>query len=234
MRYLLIVIVLFSPHTWANAPFTQHLHHTAQAMSALYMYELSDADPQYSATFEQHISAAGKTLNSSSKIEKALFYQRWLAFSPHWQFNTTKKFHGLYLDVVVRNNARRYLTDIFLRVLTLPPNSDMSTQKIQEAVLFSSVLSARSLDLISAHEGSTVLSEYDKQIKERGLAQTVHNNINYLLSQTESKHQRNSLLKARSQFDFISHYIVNYDHKAPYFLMYKSVITMSRLLDTVS
>jgi len=194
------------------------------------MYELSEGDPQFLTQFEQHISAARRTLNNSSKIERALFLKRWNTFSPHWKFTYIKSMDSLNLDVVVRNNARQYLTDIFLHASSLPSNRIENTKKIHEIVLYSAILSARSLDLISAHEGSSALSEHDRKIKVLSLAKTVHSNINYLLRQATSKKLRRRLLKVKSQFDFISRYITDYDHKTPYFLMYRSVITMSQLL----
>ena len=230
MRILVILLVLCSQQLWANNPFERHVYNTMQAMSAFYMYQLSNGDSQYLSDFQHHLTSANLEINNSTLDKKDLFLKRWQALVPHWKFKQLGLRQDLYLDTMVRLNARTYLTDIFLHTKIPSKSSDDIKQKIAEIKTMSALLSARSLDLLSAHKGSSALSLHDQKIDANLLAETINQDIESLMSMTLAKSQLQRIKKAKIQFEFISRYITDYDEKTPYFLIYKSIISMRKLL----
>ena len=234
MRILVILLVLCSQQLWANNPFERHVYNTMQAMSAFYMYQLSNGDSQYLSDFQHHLITANLEMNNSSSDKKDLFLKRWQTLVPHWRFKQLGLRQDLYLDTMVRLSARTYLTDIFLHTKIPSKSSDDIKRKIAEIKIMSALLSARSLDLLSAHNGSSALSLHDKKINANFLAETINQDIDFLMSMKLSKSQLQRIKKAKIQFEFISRYITDYDEKTPYFLMYKSIISMKKLLSEKS
>ncbi len=232
MRFIIILALLFHSMTWADSSFENHFHHTSQAMSALYMYELSNANPEYLATFKKHIYAANQTIKKTSNNTQSIFLNRWQELLPYWIFKKVRYTEDLYLDEVVRYEAREYLTDLFLHLQTIHTNDNSSQQKITDIKLYTAMLLARALDILSTHQGSAALSQHDKKINAKSLSKTVHANIKYLLSEPFSTSQHKNLRKVRDQFEFIDRNITGYDYKMPYFLLYKSVINMKKRLNS--
>ncbi len=232
MRTLLILSLLFHVKAWADTSFENHVLYTSQAMSALYMYELSNANPEYLLIFNEKTNAAKLAIKDCPNHLQKLFINRWYALLPHWKFKNIRGRQDLYLDSVVRNNARNYLTDIFLHLQTIPVTTNNSQRKFTDIKIYTAILSARALDILSAHEGSAALSNHDKKINAKSLSSTVHANIKNLMSKQYSKSQHKNLKKVLGQFEFISRYIIEYDHKMPYLLLYKSVLNMEKRLSS--
>ncbi len=234
MRILVILLVLFSQQLWANNPFERHVYNTMQAMSAFYMYQLSNGDSQYLSNFQHHLITANLEINNSSSDKKDLFLKRWQTLVPHWKFKRQGHSQNLFLDTMVRLSARQYLTDTYLHTKTLPKSTDDIKQKIAEIKIMSALLSARALDLLSAHKGSSALSQHDQKIDANLLAGIINEDINSLMGMKLPKSQQQKIKKAKIQFEFISRYITDYDEKTPYFLIYKSIISMKKLLSEKS
>lgn len=230
MRILVFLMVLTSQQLWADNAFEKHVYNTMQAMSAFYMYQLSNGDAQYLRAFQHHLTDANLEINNSSSDKKDLFLKRWQALVPHWKFKQLGQRQGLYLDTMVRLSARTYLTDIFLHTKAPSKSTDDIKQKVSEINTMSALLSARALDLLSAHKGSSALSPHDEKIDANLLAEKIRLNISDLLSMKLPESQHKIIKKAKIQFEFISRYITDYDAKTPYFLIYKSIISMRKLL----
>ncbi len=234
MRILVILIMFSSQQLWADNPFEKHLYNTMQAMSAFYMYQLSNGDSQYLSAFQHYLNTANLEINNSSSDQKDLFLKRWQTLVPHWKFKQQGHSQNLFLDTMVRLSARQYLTDTYLHTKTLPKSTDDIKQKIAEIKITSALLSARALDLLSAHKGSSALSQHDQKIDANLLAGIINEDINSLMGMKLPKSQQQKIKKAKIKFEFISRYITDYDEKTPYFLIYKSIISMKKLLSEKS
>jgi len=231
MRCLLAVIMIFSAQlSLAMSPFQQHLNSTAQSISAFYMYEMTEGDEKFLNEFKQHQADASRALGNSTELQKSLFEDRWQKMIPHWKFNLVKGV-GLNFEAVVRLQVRRYLTDLYLYSKELPVNQTIVESKVDTIKVNTSILSARTLDLVSAHNGSNSLTEHDLQLDSKAIAAQVQENIAQLLDMKLEKSQTKSLKKVRTQFNFIEKSLVDHNQVVPYFLVYRNIMRLGKLLD---
>ena len=231
MRCLLAVIMIFSAQlSLAMSPFQQHLNSTAQSISAFYMYEMTEGDEKFLNEFKQHQADASRALGNSTELQKSLFEDRWQKMIPHWKFNLVKGV-GLNFEAVVRLQVRRYLTDLYLYSKELPINQTIVESKVDIIKVNTSILSARTLDLVSAHNGSNSLTEHDLQLDSKAIAAQVQENIAQLLDMKLEKNQTKSLKKVRTQFNFVEKSLVDHNQVVPYFLVYRNIMRLGKLLD---
>ena len=231
MRCLLAVIMIFSAQlSLAMSPFQQHLNSTAQSISAFYMYEMTEGDEKFLNEFKQHQADASRALNNSTELQKSLFEDRWQKMVPHWKFNLVKGV-GLNFEAVVRLQVRKYLTDLYLYSKELPVNKTIVESKVDTIKVNTSILSARTLDLVSAHNGSNSLTEHDLQLDSKAIAAQVQENIAQLLDMKLEKNQEKSLKKVRTQFNFVEKSLVDHNQVVPYFLVYRNMMRLGKLLD---
>ncbi len=232
MRFLIAAILFVGAQlSWAMTPIHQHVYSTAQAVSAFYMYELSEGDKKYLKQFKKHQLVANRALNNSTDLEQKLFLQDWSEFQPYWKFNFVKGV-GLNLDSVIRNDVRRYLTDVFLYIQKLPTHQSVVDAKMQNINLSTAMLSARLLDVVATQNGSIVLTEHERQVNEVDLADVVQLNIDQLLKLGLPKAQTASIRKVNTKFGFVKKSLINYDEITPYFLVYKNIMSIGKLLIT--
>jgi len=214
----------------AMSPFQQHLNSTAQSISAFYMYEMTEGDEKFLNEFKQHQADASRALGNSTELQKSLFEDRWQKMIPHWKFNLVKGV-GLNFEAVVRLQVRRYLTDLYLYSKELPINQTIVESKVDIIKVNTSILSARTLDLVSAHNGSNSLTEHDLQLDSKAIAAQVQENITQLLDMKLEKNQTKSLKKVRTQFNFVEKSLVDHNQVVPYFLVYRNIMRLGKLLD---
>ncbi len=231
MRCIIAVIMIFSAHlSLAMSPFQQHINSTAQSLSSFYMYELTEGDEKFLNEFKQHQADAGRALDNSTELQKSLFEDRWQKMIPHWKFHLVKGV-GLNFEAVMRLQVRRYLTDLYLYSKELPVNQTIVESKVDAIRVNTSILSARTLDLVSAHNGTNSLTEHDMQMDSGVIAAQVQKNISQLLDMKLEKNQTKALKKVKTQFSFIKKSLVDHNQVVPYFLVYKNIMRLGKLLD---
>ena len=234
MRFIIAVITLVcAQYSWSMTPFHQHVYSTAQAVSAFYMYELSEGDDKYLDQFKQHQLTASRALNNSTSLEQKLFLEEWQNFQPYWKFNFVKGV-GLNLDSVVRGDVRRYLTDVYLYAEKLPAHQSVVASKLQSINIITAMLSARLIDVVAAQSGSRIFTEHELQVNEVKLAATVQRHIDELLKLDLPKDQVAKIRKVNTKFSFVKKSLINYDDITPYFLVHRNVMTIGDLLKGTS
>ncbi len=234
MRLLIAAIMLVGAQiSWAMTPFHQHVYSTAQAVSAFYMYELSEGDSKYLDQFSQHQRAANQALKGSTKEQKKEFISAWDSFQPYWKFNQVKGV-GLNIDSVVRNDVRHYLTNIFLYAKKVPAHQEVVAAKMQSIKLSTAMMSARLIDIVASQTGSNGLSEHDRKVNEVELAKAVQKNLNELLNLNLSKENVKNIRKVNTKFGFVKKSLISYDDVTPYYLVYKNVMSIGLLLNESS
>ncbi len=230
MRVIISLLLLsITQLAMAKTSFEQHLHSVSQAMSALYMYELSEGDTQHLVDFKRYRDVADRALIKSELVEKKLFLKRWQSLKPYWRIESDGK-NGFGIDFVVREDAREYLTEVYLRAQTISAPNNTVAGKYKSIQIITSMLSARALDLLAEYNGSSLLTEHDRQIDEKKLSNQVHNYIKQLLSSDLTQEQRKKLNKVKARFEFVDRNLTHYDQVMPYFLVYKSVLSIGKLL----
>jgi len=162
-----------------------------------------------------------------------LFLEEWQNFQPYWKFNFVKGV-GLNLDSVVRNDVRRYLTDVYLYAEKLPAHQSVVAGKLQSINLITAMLSARLIDVVAAQSGSRIFTEHDLQVNEVKLAATVQRHIDELLKLDLPKVQVAKIRKVNTKFSFVKKSLINYNEITPYFLVHRNVMTIGDLLTDTS
>ena len=234
MRLILAMTLLINAQlSWAMTPFHQHLHSTAQSLSAFYMYELTEGDERYLSDFNKHHQDASLALASSTEKQKKIFLSRWDKLTPFWKFDNIKGV-GLNIDLRMRLDLREYMTDAYLYAKDLPADQSVVASKLRDIKVLTSILSARTMDVVSSHLGSQSLTEHDRQIESTALAKAVQDNIASLTKMKLAKAQASALKKVKTQFNFIEKSLVNHNQVVPYFLVYRSIMRLGKLLDESS
>jgi hypothetical protein len=231
MRLFIAAIMLFGAQiSWSMTPFHQHVYSAAQAVSAFYMYELSEGDSKYLDQFTLHQRVANQALEGSTPEEREAFLSSWSDFQPYWKFNQVKGV-GLNVDAVIRNDIRKYLTNVFLYAQKLPSHQGGVEEHSQKISLITAMMTARLIDVVASQAGGSGLSEHDRQVNEVDLGNTVQHSIDELLNVKLPKETLAKIRKVNTKFNFIKKSLTNYDAVTPYYLVYKSVMSIGLLLN---
>lgn len=234
MRFILAVVLFtFAQISWSMSPFHQHLHSTAQSLSAFYMYELTQGDERHLREFNKHHQEASRALSNCSEQQKNQFLSRWDKLTPFWKFDNIKGV-GLNIDLRVRLDLREYMTDAYLYSKDLASDKNEVIAKLGEIKILTSIMSARTMDVAASHLGSQSLTKHDHQIQSKDLAGTVQKNIADLAKMKLARVQISALKKAKTQFSFIEDSLVNHNQVVPFFLVYRNIIRLGKLLDESS
>jgi hypothetical protein len=234
MRFILaITLFIATQFSWSMTPFHQHLHSTAQSLSAFYMYELTEGDERYLTEFNKHHQDAQRALNNATDEQKSVFLSRWDKLTPFWKFEDIKNV-GLNIDLRVRLDLREYMTDAYLYSKKLPSNPNAIASKLRDIKVLTSIMSARTMDVASSHLGSQSLTKHDHQIQSKDLASIVQTNIADLKKMKLARAQISALKKVKTQFDFVESSLVNHNQVVPFFLVYRNIMRLGKLLDESS
>lgn len=234
MRFFLAIsLFIGAQFSWSMTPFHQHLHSTAQSLSAFYMYELTEGDERHLSEFNKHHQDASLALSNCSEEQKSQFLNRWNQLKPVWKFDNIKGV-GLNIDLRVRLDLREYMTDAYLYSKKIPVSQNVAAAKLGEIKLLTSIMSARTIDVAVSHLGSQSLTKHDLQIESKDLAEIVQKNIVSLAELNLARTQISALKKVKTQFNFIEDSLVNHNQVVPYFLVYRNIIRLGKLLDESS
>ncbi len=231
MRFIIAATLFFLAQlSWSASPFHQHLQSTAQSLSAFYMYQLTEGDEKHLREFTKYRQDANQALENCTEPQKALFLSRWNKLQQDWEFDNVA---GVGLNLVrrVRLNLREYMTEAYLYSTELPNELNGVAAKIQDIQLLTAIMSARTMDVASSHLGSQSLTKHDLQIQSKNLAKIVQQRLARLSKMKLSKEQTLTLRKVKTQFDFVEDSLVDHNKVAPYFLVYRNVIRLGKLLD---
>ena len=123
------------------------------------------------------------------------------------------------------------MTEAYLYSTELPSDLGGVSEKIRDIQLLTAIMSARTMDVASSHLGSQSLTKHDLQIQSKNLAKIVQQRLARLSKMKLSKEQTSTLRKVKTQFDFVEDSLVDHSKVAPYFLVYRNVIRLGKLLD---
>jgi hypothetical protein len=231
---LFLALSFVSFTSWAMTPMEQHIQFVSQGMSAFYMYSLSNSDEKYLRQFKQYQHSAASALRKVSPAERKSIPTDWQALKIKLQYRPQNG-GGLYFDGVSRTEYRNYLTALYLHYKQTSNSTktdlDSALTRIQ---LLSSLLAARALDVVSADYGAMGLTEHDIKISPVEVAQQITVDLELLLGKNLPKKQQHLLRKVDSKFRFIKNTLVNYKTETAYFLIYRNVKSINKLLDKKS
>ncbi len=225
---LLVMLNLMSLSSQAMSPFEQHLQAVAQGVSAFYMYELSKGDDKFLQEFKRFNSVATQSLETDKLDLNIQLLKRWKALTPKLKFSVDES--GLTFIGSVRQEYRVYLVDLFLRYQeqVLPENKMIPV--FERVQLFNALLSARALDVASSLWGARTFTEHVRLFDQKKVALQVEIDLETLMKADLAPSQMSTLRKVSSKFQFMKQSLVDYQAKAAFFLMYRNVMSINKLM----
>ena len=227
--FLLVLLNLMSLSSQAMTPFEQHFQAVTQGMSAFYMYALSKGDDKFLQEFNQFNELASTSL-AQSKLEVDLtLAKRWQKLLPTLKFEMDEE-AGLSYGGSERHQYRIYVVDLYLRYEQQFTSQNKVTIMFERIQLFNSLLSARALDVASSLWGARAFTDHDRMLDQKKVALQIEQGIKELMSEKLSASQKSALRKVSSKFQFMKKSLVDYQAETAYFLMYRNVMSINKLM----
>lgn len=226
---LFLMMSLVSLASWAMSPLEKHLLYASQGMSDFYMFQLSDGDQRYFKKFQKHQALATHSEIKIKGIENLKLTEEWRSLNSGLQKIEFKN-EEVFVAGVLRRQYREYLTNLYLAV-TKESESENSQEEVVDKIQFlTAMLGARTLDVVSDYYGSGSLTDHDNLFEAQKVTQQVSKDISWLMSQEISQVNKSSLRKFNLKFNFIKKNLVDHQSQTPYFLIYKNMNSMHKLL----
>jgi len=226
--HVVFLMLLASP-SWSAGMFQQHVQNTADALTAFYMFGLSEGDQRYLDDFESYLIKADSAISLAGEQDKQQFLERWQQLKPFLKYKSIKGM-GYYLERIVQIEARTYLTDIYLHELATSKKLPLTIDKLDELKLIISMLSNRSLDIMISNTGRAFLQEYGKQIVEEELIKDVAKILEELAALNLTAKQNTLLNKVGIRFNFVRKKLMASDQIVPIYIVYNNLRSVDKLL----
>ncbi len=226
---LLVMLNLMSLASQAMTPFEEHFKAVSQGMSAFYMYELSKGDDRFLQEFDQYNKLASQALAGDKLAANVKLQVHWQTLKPQLVF-TKDDLEGFSFVGAVRKEYRDYLVDLFLRFDQQEKKEGSVDEAFTRVQIFNSLLAARALDVASSLWGERAFLDHDKLLNQKIVAQKIEKDIQMLLKEELNASQLRSLRKVSSKFQFMKKSLIDYQAETAYFLMYRSVISINKLM----
>ncbi len=202
----------------------------SQGMSAFYMHMLSDGDRRYLKQFNRYQHSADVSLAKMKKSEKGELFDTWSALKSDLKFRYTQG-EAVYFSGAIRIAYRDYLTSLYLQF-----NDNPNTQKrsvisaINRIKILSTLLAARALDLVSSDYGATDMSSHHMKFNSTEVAEVIEEDIQFLIVSKASAIEPSILRKIDNKFNFIKNNLIDTKTQTAYFMIYRNMLSMSKIL----
>ena len=226
---LFVVMNMVSLTSWAMTPVEKHMLYVSQGMSDFYMFQLSNGDQRYFRQFQKHQALATQSEIQIKGIENLKLVEEWRSLNSRLQ-NVEFKNEEVFVEGVLRRQYREYLTNLYLAFVKEAESKNSEEGVVEKIQLLTAMLGARTLDVVSGYYGAGSLTDHDTLFHAEKVTQQVSNNISWLMSQDINKVNKGSLRKLNLKFNFIRNNLVDYQSQTPYFLIYKNINSMHKLL----
>jgi len=236
MIKIIIPFLLFSFCHLAHSmtPFENHLLSVSRGMAAFYMYDLTEGDNRYKVRFTEANNIASQHLKNSKVDGIRRYIKDWDLLSEKLHFKVTKSDY-VFIDWKNREDYRKYLTRLFIDIRpTGEVSLDNHIKVVENVTILSSFLVARSLDVVSSDYGATSLDDYDRRFNSLQVVNKLDSDINSLLQLNLPSNHLRSLRKVSSQLHFIKSTLVDHRIQTAYTLLYSSMLSIGRLLDSIT
>jgi len=226
---LFVVMNMVSLTSWAMAPVEKHMLYVSQGMSDFYMFQLSNGDKRYFRQFQEHQALATHSEIKIKGIENLKLTEEWRSLNSRLQQIEFKN-DEVFVAGVLRRQYREYLTNLYLAVTKENASEHSQEDVVEKIQLLTAMLGARTLDVASDYYGPGSLTDHDNLFEAEKATQQVSKDISWLMSQEISQVNKSSLRKLSLKFNFIRGNLVDYHSQTPYFLIYKNMNSMHKIL----
>ena len=222
-----------SESSHSTSAMDKHMLYVSQAMSAFYMYDLTEGDDRYLDTFSELSLQSTSSLRESDTVTKEEYLAKWQDISSQLQFKP-KGDDPVYLDWHFRENFRKYLTSLYLDMgAAKPVEAETRQQIIWNIKIKSAFLIARALDVASSDYGATSLDDDDRKLDALEVIKQLESDIAHLLSDSSPAADAVILRRVASKITFIKSNLETYNGNTPYTLLYASMVSINKLLNKV-
>lgn len=226
---LFVVMNMVSLTGWAMTPVEKHMLYVSQGMSAFYMFQLSNGDKRYFRQFQEHQAQATHSEIKIKGIKNLKLTEEWRSINSRLQQIEFKN-DEVFVAGVLRRQYREYLTKLYLAVTKENESENSQEDVVYKIQLLTAMLGARTLDVASDYYGPGSLTDHDNLFEAEKATLQVSKDISWLMSQEISQINKSSLRKLNLKFNFIRGNLVDYHSKTPYFLIYKNMNSMYKIL----
>jgi len=227
---LTLSLILTSFSASALTPFEKHFLHVTQGMASFYMYLLSNEDKKFQKAYEQAFDDATQAIIESKDSSKQSFIKRWMELKPTLQYEK-KKGMGLNLNQNIRLAFRAYVVDLYLEFKKTPKDNKYAISAYERIQLFSSMLSARALDLDSSIYGTNLFTDHDRLLDQVKVAEGIESDLKALLSSNLPKDYQKQLRKVEAKFRFMKPSLVDYESRSATYLLYQNTLAINQIMN---
>ncbi len=223
MSFAVLCVISLPCH--AQTPFEKHFLAVSHSMSSFYMYSFSDGDERYIEEYEHYKKLASRSLMMSDLETDKKQLKRWQELTRELHYKEVRGM-GMSLDRVIRLQYRAYLIDLYAQYINLPKQKNTASTLLARVQLFHVLLSARSLDVASSDMGRV-----SDSLDQHAVALQIEKDLNQLISFGLQGSHIKDLRKVRDKFRFMKKSLVDYKSMLAYFLLYRNIFSVNKLLD---
>lgn len=230
LRIMIFVgLLIGSGNSIALTPFEKHTLFVTQGMSAFYMYLLSNQDDKFLTSYERHFDDATQTILESKDSTKQNFIKRWLELKPSLKYDI-KKGMGLSLSQTTRLEFRAYVVDLYLAFASGAQDNKYAINAYERIQMYSSLLTARALDLDSSIYGTNLFTDHDRLLDQTKVAAKVESDLTALLGSGLPKSYQKELRRIQAKFRFMKPSLVDYSTRSATYLLYQNALAINKIM----
>ncbi len=230
--FMLFVLLFLSHGVFANSVLNQHVLATSQAISAFYMYSLSEGDDKYKSEYNKYLTQAHEHFQALKKQDMKLTSE----LEPLWSDIQKEKNYEITaqdefnVPSFMRIQYRNYLDKIYLKVGETIVSESNLAQQMALVALDVEVMAARFFDVSNATMGVFSLSSKIFAIDPQAMAENMKQRLAKLQDQVTDKAIKKNLRLVSSKWQFIEGGVINYKQEAAFLLVYYNKKKISKLI----
>ncbi len=224
---IVFMMVLFSLPALSNSLLNQHALATSQAISAFYMYNLTEGDEKYKAEYYLAMASAQLhylALKSENKQIADELKPLWNKIHEANNFESTIA-RGYNVSSYIRLELRKYIDLLYLNIAganttqTRGGETNLSEQLLRIS-LDVEMLSVRFFDVANASKGAFSISGGDMAIDPISMAKNIRSRLQIVQNRVQDELVKKSLKTASGKWRYIEGYVINYNQGSAYMLVY--------------
>ncbi len=233
-KFFLAGLLLLSANSWSSGALTQHALTASKAISAFYMFSLTEGDERYHDEYIQLLAKA----NSSFLELKKQNPKQLAALEPLWNKIQKEKEYKVSaqeeynVPSYMRLQFRNYLEKIYHLVgQGIISDSNLSGHMARIA-LDIEVMSARFFDVSSATMGAFSVSSSAKGNDPEVMAKNMKQRLVKLQSVVNAPKIKKNLRTIANKWRFIENSVVNYNQESAFMLVYYNKNKIGKLINS--
>ena len=219
---IIFMMMLLSQKALSNSLLTQHALATSQAISAFYMYSLTEGDDRYQREYSIAIEKAHLQFLALKKDD----WQLALELEPLWdRIHGANNFEptiasGYNVSSYIRFELRKYLDQLYyMHTQTIDRDINLNEQ-LAFISLDIEILAARFFDVANDTMGARSLSGGDMVVDPVAIAKNMKIRLQKIQSSVQVASIKSKLRAVADKWEFIEECVIDYNQEPAYMLVY--------------